>query len=357
MSRLTVFIVVVASAALATRTACGDELADAKKGLESLGVRVLTGGVLLASELELPKELNKANGLRKALIEGTKAQDSSQQLVAKAEQTLVDLRKQHVVLSAQLAANNPLNVARNNQLVGALQAIEGQAELTRKSKSDQEEQTKAARAKANEAREAYIQFALDTRKLADQVVAEYETKSASAEMTAALEAYNKAAGKQFKLAPTPAFAAATRRLTQIEETILSESIPLIGEGRNVARVNVVIGKHQVEMLVDSGASSITLPYAIADKMGLKPTEGDPRLVMTLADGSQIEGRRKIIPTVRVGKFAVEKVECAVLSEEAVNAEPLLGMSFLGHFKFQVDSDAKTLTMVKIAGAESGKASK
>ena len=65
----------------------------------------------------------------------------------------------------------------------------------------------------------------------------------------------------------------------------------------------------------------------------------------------------MIPSVRVGKFVVEKVECAVLGEEAVNAEPLLGMSFLGHFKFELDSDAKTLTMVKIAGAESGKVSK
>ncbi|MCI0359131.1 MAG: retroviral-like aspartic protease family protein [Planctomycetaceae bacterium] len=356
MLRLVVLVVLAASVALTTASVRGDELADAKKGLEALGVRVLTGGVLLASELDLPKELNKANGLRKALIEATKALETSQQLEVKGEQALVDLRKQHVVLSAQLAANNPMNVARNNQLVGALQAIEGQRDLTQKSIDELEERTRAARVKANEAREAYIQFTLDARKLADQVTADYETKAASAEMIAALEAYNKAAGKQFKLAPTPSFAAATRRLTQIEETILSESIPLMGEGRNVARVIVVIGKHQVEMVVDSGASSITLPYAMAEKMGLKPSESDPRLMMTLADGSQIEGRRKIIPSVRVGKFAVEKVECAVLSEEAVNAEPLLGMSFLGNFKFEVDSDAKTLTMVKIAGAE-GKASK
>jgi hypothetical protein len=44
-------------------------------------------------------------------------------------------------------------------------------------------------------------------------------------------------------------------------------------------------------------------------------------------------------------------------EEAVNAPALLGMSFLGHFKFELDTDAKTLTMVKIAGTEGGKAAK
>src|SRR4029453_16452396 len=105
-----------------------------------------------------------------------------------------------------------------------------------------------------------------------------------------------------------------------------------------------------------GASMISLPYVVAAKLGLKPGPSDPAVQMQLADGRVIEGRRMIIPSVRVGKCEVEKVECAVLGEEAVNAEPLLGMSFLGNFKFEVNADAKTLTMVKIAGAEGGKAS-
>jgi predicted aspartyl protease len=36
--------------------------------------------------------------------------------------------------------------------------------------------------------------------------------------------------------------------------------------------------------------------------------------------------------IRVGKFTVKDVECAVLGPEAVNAESMLGMSFLRHFK-------------------------
>ena len=250
-----------------------------------------------------------------------------------------------------------MNVLRNNQLVGALQATEGQMELTREQIGNLEERTKAARVKANEAREAYIQFTLDARKLAGEITAEYESKTTDTDLIAAVEAYNKAAGKQFKLAPTPKFAAAERELKQIEETVLSESIPLVGEGQSVARVNVAIGKQSEEMVVDSGASLICLPFAMAEKLGLKPGPNDPVIHMSVADGSVIEGHRKVIPSVRVGKFEVKNVECAVLGPDAVNAPPLLGMSFLGHFKFELDSDAKTLTMVKIAGVESGKASK
>jgi clan AA aspartic protease (TIGR02281 family) len=337
--------------------AAADELVDAKKGLESLGVRALSGGVLLVRETELGKELNRALSLRKALLEANKAQQATAAAQTTAERQLAELRKNHILLSTQLAANNPNNVARNNQLVGLIQATQGQMELIGQRLEDLEEAGKSARSKATEAREAYIQFTLDARKLADEIAAEIESKAVDAEVTAAIARYNAAAGKEFILGPTPAFNAALRRLTQIEETILSESIPLIGEGRNVARVSVMLGKHQQEMMVDSGASLISLPYAVAEKAGLKPSESDPRITLQLADGSEIEGRRKTIPVVRVGKFTVENVECAVLSAEAVNAEPLLGMSFLGHFKFEVDTDAQTLTMVKIAGADAGKTSK
>lgn len=41
----------------------------------------------------------------------------------------------------------------------------------------------------------------------------------------------------------------------------------------------------------------------------------------------------------------------VLGDEAVAAEPLLGMSFLEHFKFEIDSSAKKLTMVKVSGSD------
>ena len=54
-----------------------------------------------------------------------------------------------------------------------------------------------------------------------------------------------------------------------------------------------------------------------------------------------------IPSVRVGKFTAENVECAVLGADAISAELLLGMSFLGNFKFEINAQKGTLTMVKV----------
>ena len=82
-----------------------------------------------------------------------------------------------------------------------------------------------------------------------------------------------------------------RRLKQLEDTVLSEAIDLRDDGGKTIRVSVVVnGKYQEEMVLDSGASLISLPSAIATKFGLKPREKDPRITLQLADGREIEGR-------------------------------------------------------------------
>ena len=107
------------------------------------------------------------------------------------------------------------------------------------------------------------------------------------------------------------------------------------------------------MIVDSGASVISLPWELAVTMGLEPKVGDKQILLSMADGRTIPGYLKTIDSVRVGTFTVEKVECAVLGREAVNAEPLLGMTFLGEFQFQLDAAEATLGMTEIEGDLSG----
>jgi len=58
-----------------------------------------------------------------------------------------------------------------------------------------------------------------------------------------------------------------------------------------------------------------------------------------------------LASVRVGKFTVEDVECCVLGREAPDAPPLLGMSFLGQFKFEVDAQQAELKLVKVDSGE------
>ena len=67
----------------------------------------------------------------------------------------------------------------------------------------------------------------------------------------------------------------------------------------------------------------------------------------LADGRSIAASGVVIPKMRVGLFEVENVDAAVLEPNAVGAEPLLGMTFLGNFKFEIDGPAKTLKLLRV----------
>lgn len=336
---------------IAAGRVAGDELSEVRAALEKAGVRASATGVVLAKEAELTKELGKAAGLKRNVLQTERDLKAAELQAETLQRGMTQLRQQHVQLSAQLANINPNDVALNNRLVGALKAIEGQLELAREQKGTLEAQVKSSRAKANEAREAYIALALSARRMADEIEGEYARKATDAEMKALLARYNQAAGKSFLLVASGTYQANARRLKQLEDTVLSESIELRDEGKTM-RVNVVVnGKYQEEMILDSGASLISLPPGVAAKLGLRPSEKDPKIILQLADGREIDGRLMKLASVRVGKFTVDNVECAVLGEGAIAAEPLLGMSFLEHFKFEIDSAGKKLTMVKVAGTE------
>jgi clan AA aspartic protease (TIGR02281 family) len=328
-----------------------DELADARAALEKEGIRALSTGIALAKESDLTKELGKSAGLRKNVLQAEKDLKAAELQAAELQRALTELKQQHVRLSAQLMNINPNDITLNNKLVSAIRVVEGQYELSKDQKARLDEEVKSSRAKLGEAREAYIELALSARRLADEIEADYAAKAADPGVKTNLARLNQAAKKQFTLTASASFQANLRRLKQLEDTVLSESIELTDDGKTM-RVGVVVnGKHQQEMVLDSGASLISLPPSIAAKFGLKPTEKDPRIALQLADGREIEGWLMKLSTVRVGKFTVENVECAVLGAEAASAEPLLGMSFLGHFKFEVDSAARKLTMVKVSGTD------
>ena len=66
---------------------------------------------------------------------------------------------------------------------------------------------------------------------------------------------------------------------------------------------------------------------------------------TLADGSIVSVRAIVLDEVSVGGADVENVDALVFEDVAYDAgEGLLGMSFLGNFRFEIDSDSDKLIL-------------
>jgi clan AA aspartic protease (TIGR02281 family) len=323
----------------------------ASANLDDLGLKVNGGSVVLAAEREFATELNRSKDLRRNLVRAGAALAAHEKAFLKGSETLDALRAQLVELNAKIASLPPADVVTHNRLVGTINAVSGKIELMRSQRTKAEEEGRKLRGALTQSREAYLQFVLDLRKKADAIQAEYASRAADPKVRAAVAEVAAAEDREPTFGPSPAFQAGLRKLTSLEDAVLSETIELERDGSMLrASVSVNEGKPHA-MLIDSGCSSLLVPARLAEEFNVVPGEYDQRVMCTLADGSQVEGTLKKLRSVRVGKFVVENVECVVLGDDAPAAELLLGMSFLGHFEFKLNPDAGTLTMSRVEAAD------
>ena len=140
------------------------------------------------------------------------------------------------------------------------------------------------------------------------------------QVQAALDEANRRQGTKRQLGPTRTFQLASPRLKKLEETVFSQAIDLRrGQGNLLYVTAYFNGKHAQEIAVDTGASIVTLPQQVATQAGIEVTPDDPPVTLRVADGSSFEARLVTIDSVRVGKFTVEDVQCAVLPQDYAQA--------------------------------------
>ena len=324
------------------------DAASAKALLEERGVRVTSTTLTLADEVALNRKLAEATKARRSVFDATKQWKEAQKKEADVLAAAAKLTEANVQLNAQLVTVPDNNVTLNNRLVGMINVNVGQIARMEEVARQMKEQVNSMRSQANQARETYVQQILDLRTLADSIAARYEQLANDPVVQKAVTQWSESQGKSMDLGKTRTYLSAVNRLKNLEDTVLSEAIELRKGGGDSLLVSVVVNdEHAQEMVLDSGASLVCLPNAMAGQMGISVSSLDPRIMLVLADGGQIEAHLVRLKSVRVGKFTVEDVECAVLSPAATHAVPLLGMSFLGNFKFEVDAGDRKLTMVKV----------
>lgn len=348
---LTVGSAAVFGSAPAVASPFVDETA-AEQLLKDKDLRRVGTTYVLNDEAKLSQLMGQTTKLKRQVVDAGKTLKAAERQATGKQQTLTQLKLQHVELSARLAAAR--TVEENNRLVGLLNAIAGQIDLGSQDKSV-ENTLKQARSQANTAQETYVQQVLDMRTLLNSIQDRYALLKADPAVLQALDDLNRSGDKPVELGPSRSLSSLERQLTKIEETVLSEEIVARQGAGNLLYVTAVFnGTETLELAVDTGASSVVLSWDQAAKLGLTPGPDAPRAIFVMADGRQTEGRLVTARSIRVGKFTVDDVECAVLAPENTQVEPLLGQSFLENFIYKIDSGRGVISMTRVEDQPAGR---
>lgn len=319
--------------------------------LKAQGLRKVNQTYVLSDETAMTKRSREIDALRKKATDAQQKAVAAESKVEEKKKLLVDYAEKRRALRSQI--ENATSVDVRNRLITMSNELVDRSILLEK--SDREEKEAAsARAAAASTSEQYVELLLQLRKQYDQVEKTYDKLAADDKVRQALDDLNQDSEKPYKLGPTGTFALLDRNLKKLEAGVLSDTISLRRGDGNLWHVTVTFnGKSAQDMAIDTGASIISLPYKVAEAAGLTPSAQDPTIRVSLADGSVIEAKQVFAASVRLGKFTIEHVECAVMPADLPKAEPLLGLSFLKHFTFKIDSSQGTLLMCKIDQPEKG----
>jgi len=324
------------------------DLASAEAALKEKGLVRQGTTFVVAEEADLTKAMVD---LRKVQTDMSKASKDLEKVEKKVSQIKgyiagkeFELRK----LNEELAKPG-ITAAKNNELIAKMNIIEDDI---KKITQGPLKATQGDVATANDAfikaRQVFIDKTVAMGTLAEKIKAKYDALVKDADVAKALEEVEKESQqKKATLGPSSVCKANITLVERNNKSILSESIPVKVEN-DVPMVDVIInGKTRRSMVFDSGASSVSVPWDLAKDLNMIPSSDTPKIRLQLADGKIVEGWQMTLKSVTVGPFTVENVECAVLPEDLIAAEPLLGGSFLSHFVYKLDLKSQKLDMTKV----------
>ncbi len=364
---LAFLLATVASTAARGQDAAPDELTP-QAVLKSHNLdRASTFWVLTAAEKTVLKDLADARALHQQVYQGMMRQQELEYEAQNRQETLLQLRERSAILDQSIAEYNAqinalpggnnlvqqqknmlsqqrdMLVTAHNQVVNQLNTLQEQ-----QNKDQGQDLKLQLSAEVAQSREKYMQEVVDLRKSVDTLTAKYGELSKNPEVTKALEALSASTKNKQKLGPSAKIRDAIKLLEKAEGSVQSDNIELHREG-GVDHVYASLGKAKVstKMVFDTGASITTISAKLAGRIGLKSKPGDPPIRLTTADGTVVEAKRVVIPLVRVGKFTVPNVECAVMPAEKGDVDPLLGQTFFKHFKVEYSAEARKLSLKKL----------
>ena len=106
----------------------------------------------------------------------------------------------------------------------------------------------------------------------------------------------------------------------------------------------VNGRQRGRLVLDTGATNVQISARLAQKAGINFAQSEI-VNCTLADGSVVTARTVTLKKLQVGSVTVGEINALVFEKDySDSSDGLLGMSFLNHFIFEVDTRRDVLIL-------------
>jgi clan AA aspartic protease (TIGR02281 family) len=128
-------------------------------------------------------------------------------------------------------------------------------------------------------------------------------------------------------------------------------IPFERQGKLMWVEAMVNGRHRVPFLIDTGASGVSLPESVAERIGIQIRPDTRRVTVSTAAGTIR------VPLVKIDSIALGPAEVRGL-EATVNPSMevgLLGGAFFNNFRYEVDMASGIITLEPNEGVRAGEA--
>lgn len=323
------------------------DAASAEALLKDKGLTKQGTSFVLAGEAELTKGMVDIRKVQTDMTKSSRELEKAEKKQGAVKSYIAGKEFEVRKLNEELAKPG-ISVQKNNELIAKLNILDADI---KKIVQGPLKETQSEVMEANDAfikaRQIYIEKTVALASLAEKLKTGYDGLAKDAAIAAALTEIEEETKKKFTLGPSAAAKSTLALVERNNKSILSESIPVKVEG-DVPMVDVIInGKTRRTMVFDTGAGIVSIPADLAKEIGLVPSADTPKLRLQLADGKIVEAWQMTLKSVTVGPFTVENVDCAVLPEELIAAQPLLGGSFTSHFVYKLDLKSQKLDMTKV----------
>ncbi|WP_234952756.1 retropepsin-like aspartic protease family protein [Rhodopirellula baltica] len=330
----------------ATRYSASVE-AKAEKILHEAGLR-RSGKSLIANEsAEIARAMTALVKQRRELILQQKELDSVLGQVQQINDQIRASENQDGELNLQLARVAGNDVASNNRIVALINANRTRVSQLRSQRTKTQEQANEQRSSLNSKQADYAESVFQIRQDLDALRMLLAKTLEDPKVKIAVQVMNANQGVPASISAVDILQTIELRLAKIEQEVFSESIPLEIERNGSLYVTASVNNQPIRMIVDSGATLVTLTAEAAKELKVEIPTDAPLLRLVMANGDEISAKRVELDSVRVGQFEAKNVSCAVLEPIATRADPMLGMSYLGEFKFEIDAAQKSLSMLRV----------